>query len=532
MFINWFLRWIRENTMIAPSLEAIMNKKYHVSRQFSRFGVSSLLLVFLIAACGEDEKNGATMETRDPWLTKDLLMSCNDIIDSIYQHPGDFLGEKGAILRCAEDLSLSREDLYGYMKENGYEGVPFSSGTTMYRILYKTERAEGQPGIATARLFLPTNPRADRLPVVISLRGAVGIAPKCAASKHNHELEYGDFERQNFSLAGYGYAIFATDLAGFGNYGASGNPPLGYGVTKDVGKSALDGVVAMRNLLGDKLTRKVVLLGQSQGGHSALSALAMSNSPDEAPSSENAVLDFEHYGIDGELAGVAVYAPHWFSQRTWGGLLQLAGLYPFESHALANLSSIWYHYTHGEVLDGEGHGLDIFREELRGGIEQLVDTTCTGSSRVPAMEALGTHLKEVVKTDFYSAVAKAAALTGDCGGNQLCEKWMRRYYSDRPHITGAASQVPILVVYSMRDTTIGPGRLACAFERLADDGVPLEVCIERDRGGHSTIMDIRADYVADWIAATALDAETVPRCDSGGMELFSDIVCEVPPTNE
>lgn len=490
-----------------------------------------------MSACNSNENEISTsiddVVVREPWLIDNRYFSCTDTIDSIYEDPGELSGEKGAILRCAEEAQISKDELYNYMTENGYEGAPFISGTTIYRVLYLTERANGDTGYATARLLLPTNPKADQLPVVISLRGSVGLAARCAASKHDYRENYGDFERQNFSLAGYGFAILATDLAGFANYGATGNPVFGYGIAKDEGKSALDGVSAMRNLLGERLSRKVVLLGQSQGGHSALSALAMSNSPNEAVSAENADFNFEHYGVDGELAGVALYAPLWISQRRWGGLMLLAALYPFDTFELANLVSIWYHYAQGEILDGEGHGVDIFKEKLRTGVKQLVDNACTGEDNVPALAALGSNLKEIVTPEFFSAVAMAAAMTGDCKGNELCEKWMGRYYSDRPHITGAASQVPILIAHSMNDTTVNPGRLSCVLDRLHADGVSVELCLEKERGGHSEIMDLQADFVADWIAAKTLNRAAQLECQTGLDDyLAMDISCEVPPTNE
>lgn len=519
----------------------------HSHGEIVRFLIYAFCIVFIASSSGclEDDEDGERRQEGegadgdrvpvDPWLIDGSADPCEDSISSIYEDPGELPGEKGAIIRCAEDQTFSSDALYNYMSENGYKASPFTSGTTTYRILYRTERGNGEAGYASAKLFLPTRPRAKTLPVVISLRGTVGLAPKCAASKHDHEERYGDFERQNFSLAGYGYAVLATDLAGFANYGASGNPPFGFAHTSDMGKPALDGVIAMRNLLGDRLGRKVVLLGQSQGGHSALSALAMSNPIDENVTPENEALGLEHYGVDGEIAGVALYAPLWFTQRSWGGLLLLAGTYPFETSSLLNMASIWYHYSHGEMLDGEGHGLDIFKDNVKEGVKELVDTTCS-AARTPALEELGKDMRDIVEPSFYSAIAAPAAITGDCRGNELCEKWMARYYADRPHIAGSASHVPMLIVYSMSDTTIGPGRMACVFDRLKEDGVPLEVCIDDNDAGHGGTMDVRGDFVADWIASKTLDADVPSKCEMGFQNFVGDrgetVICATPPPND
>ena len=85
----------------------------------------------------------------------------------------------------------------------------------------------------------------------------------------------------------------------------------------------------------------VVIMGHSQGGHTALSALALS--------------DPAAYGSGGTLVGVVGYAPLWLSQRSWGAVIKLASSYPIKTSPLVNAVSVWYHYTNGELLS-PGHG--------------------------------------------------------------------------------------------------------------------------------------------------------------------------------
>ena len=74
--------------------------------------------------------------------------------------------------------------------------------------------------------------------------------------------------------ASLSYAVLAPDLAGYANFGAAGNPPSAYDDALDVGRSTVDGVRALRNVIPHSLTAQVVLTGHSQGGYTAMAGLA------------------------------------------------------------------------------------------------------------------------------------------------------------------------------------------------------------------------------------------------------------------
>ncbi len=136
-----------------------------------------------------------------------------------------------------------------------------------------------------------------------------------------------DFIHQVYPLVGFGYAVIAPDLAGYANFGAPGNPPSAYADTQDVGKSTLDGVAALRNVLPSaSLTQQIVITGHSQGGHTALSALAISGT----------------YPVSGTIAAVAVYAPLWISQHAWAAIFLEPSNYAAFAQSSAGAVSIWY----------------------------------------------------------------------------------------------------------------------------------------------------------------------------------------------
>jgi pimeloyl-ACP methyl ester carboxylesterase len=478
-------------------------------------------------ACSDDSTTtpGTDGGTSEPFA---LEVSCDDTADSIYGDPGALPAEKGAVMKCTKDPNIAAADLQARADKNGYKGKPFTSGAKVYRVLFRTERgdAANTPGYSSAIVYVPDKPRAAQLPVVVASHGSRGQAAACAPSKNTPEGQFvqDDFERLVFPLVGAGYAVMAPDWAGYANYGKPGNPPSAYASAADVGKSNLDSIRAMRKLFGKSLTTKVVLAGHSQGGHGALAALALSSS----------------YGVDGEIAALVTYSPLWFSQRTWGALLFLHDRFPIKTSGTPNAVSVWYHYTHGELLDGPGKGLEVFAESKRAGIKDFVDTQCW-TDGYAKLEALGTTARDLYDPTFANAIATAASGIGDCNGNALCEKWMARYAEDRPRLTGNATKVPILYIYGNKDTAIPPDRSACGLQRLTTgdganvkgDGANVTVCVEPNEE-HTPVVDVRSSYASDWIAFKTLDGPDPGPC---AVTQISDqngalAKCATPPPND
>lgn len=473
-------------------------------------------------ASGEDTSARADAQAAGPVA---LAIDCPDEIAAIYGDPGELGDEKGAILKCAADGTLTADDIRAELKAIDYAGDLVVSGAAVYRVLYRTERGNGAPGYSSALVYLPQSPPDGPLPLVVASHGSRGQAAKCAPSLDDPAAAdvRDDFIAQVYPLVGRGLPVIAPDLAGYANYGAEGNPPSAYASAADVSPSTLDGARALRKLIPDRLSDKIVLLGHSQGGHTALSALALS----------------EEYGVDGTIAAVVVFAPLWVSQRSWGGLFVLAEDYPIADVPSVNAISVWYHYTHGVLFDGPVAGLDPFHPDKRDAIEAWIGDACWTDS-YPGLEALGTTITDLFDPAFVDAVYLQAGVGVPCKGEDdvkaLCEQWMSYYKGDRPAISGAAAEVPVLLVYGGKDTTLWPDRFQCVLDKFETDGVNATHCFDPE-GGHGNTLVRQADQWIGWVEQQVLGANFQIACpgdeiilinaDSGDPE-----VCPSIPPND
>lgn len=466
-----------------------------------------------------------------------LEVKCTDTIDSIYADPGTLPAEKGAIIRCAKDKDISKADLEAAAKTAdpttdagpgtpGYSGKPFTSGAHVYRILYRTERGDDAktPGYSSAVIYVPDTPRAPLSPSVVVSHGSRGQAGKCAGSKLDPSTDTnGDYVRQVYPLVGAGYVVVMSDLAGYANYGAPGNPPSAYADAADVGKSTLDGARALKKALGGSLNDKVVLVGHSQGGGTALGALAT----------------YSAYAPELNIVGAAVYSPLWISARANGAFLLFPSQYQIGTSAVPPVI-LWYLYTHAELRDGQGHGTDIFAASKKAAVKSFVDGDCWNAD-YPDLKMSGMSANDFLDSAFIQAVKNPAAglgcMTSDdpatccasSGGSDvaLCTKWMTRFVNDWPHFTGSALKVPILSLYGGQDQTITPDIAACVFTRYKADNANYKVCFD-PAGSHSSIVSVRADYVNDWIAARALGGAEPAACPNDESALKDDAGAPIP----
>lgn len=444
---------------------------------------------------------------------------------------------RGDVVRCVQANNLTAAALQAAAKadhdalvaSDSDAGVPrdYVSGAFVYRVLYRTERGTGGPassapinGVSSAVVFVPDHPAAEKLPTIVISHGTAGQGAPCTPTAK--DPVDGDIRIMAYPLVGAGYVVIAPDLAGYAEYGAPNNPASGYAGAVDVGQSTIDGARALRKMFSKSVTDDVVIVGHSQGGHTTLAALALADTyakkADGSP--------------DVSIKAVVTYAPLWLSQRSWGALFLLADQYTVKDVPLVNAVSVWYHYTNGELMN-PGHGLDIFQNP--GLVKKFVDEDCDTSAS-PDLQALGTTVKDMFTQDFQDQITYPAALGTSCGADAgLCDKWMARYAADRPHLTGGAAQVPILLAYGKKDTAIPPDRMACVLDRLKTDGVPLTTCLD-EAADHSGVVVDEADYVTDWIAsktlgapapaACALDERALTGADGGA------VTCATPPPND
>ena len=441
---------------------------------------------------------------------------CTDPPTSTYADPGALPANDGDLVRCAQDGSIAAADVDRIARTTGYTGSRLTSGFELFRLSYRTERGTMPPraGFSSAVALLPTTPRAAALPVIVVDHGTTGEAPGCPPSKESPTGDNTYLAELGYPLVGAGYAVILPDYAGYAGFGASHNPPSGYHASADEARSTLDAARALRALRPSLFSSDVVLVGHSQGGHAVLSALALDAS----------------YGSGGTLAGVVAYAPSWFTMRTFGAILAVPTEYPLPAAADTVAASVWYHYSHAELLDGPGAGALLFAADKRDRIRSFFDNSCDEQQ----LAMLGTSATDLFDPTFTSDVAYAAALDTGCMTDD-CTTWLARYSADRPHLTGNATRVPILIVYGDQDEWIPADRETCGFDRLASDQANATVCIVAG-ATHDGVVGARADYVNDWIAARALGGAAPTACGPGAEALVdtmgSPITCATLPRND
>jgi alpha-beta hydrolase superfamily lysophospholipase len=481
----------------------------------------------IVAACSSDSTPAAT-PTKDggadaggggegPFATP--AVPCTDADTAIYGDPGTLTKDdasRGKILKCSKGTTLTQAQVQAELTRTGYKGTPVTSGANVIKVLYQTTRGDSgnSAGASSAIVYTPTVPRAATLPIVVGARGSRGQALRCALSKLDPSIAglNDDLYRLAYSLVGLGYAVIVPDLAGYANFGAAGNPLSAYADSDDVARSTLDGSRALKQLF-PSLDDKTVIVGHSQGGHSALSSLAESTS----------------YGVQGSLVAVATYSPLWFTQRSWGAVANAAaaialGVQTTGSGETPSATDILYVYTHAELLDGIGSGVKLFRPEYQTTVKNFVEQNCYGED-TPLQTV--DYIYKMYNDDSAAAIGKAGA--GTCGTDALCTTWQTRFDNDRPHLTGAAQTTPLLVLYGGADTTIPPDRASCGRDRLKSDGAKMTFCYE-PTADHHTILDMRSSYVADWIASQAMGAAVPTACPQDETALTTPCN-QTPPNN-
>jgi hypothetical protein len=215
---------------------------------------------------------------------------------------------------------------------------------------------------------------------------------------------------------------------------------------------------------------------------------------------------------------------------SFGALLAVPNDYPLATQYDTVAASVWYHYSHAELLDGPGSGPLLFAAAKRDAIRTFFEQSCDET----ALASLGTTPADLFDPAFTQAVSVSAALGLPCAQDP-CAAWVDRYAADRPHITGDATRVPILIPYGTADEWIPAEREVCGFDRLASDQAAASVCIVAG-ASHDGVVGARSQYVSDWIAAKTLGGPDPGSCGQGRETLLDDAgapsACAVPPSND
>lgn len=419
-------------------------------------------------------------------------LPCGDSVDAVYLTPAGLPplldAARGDVVRCAFDSALPLATVQSQVAAKGIV-TPMLSGVQLYRVAFRTVRGDGAAGVSTARVYLPAQPAALPLPLVVIGHPTEGLAPGCAPSRI--ATSYQDLA---LPWAGLGLPVIVPDYAGLGNEGVQS-----YLDNRDQAHAILDGARALRKLLPAHATSPSVLaVGYSQGGGSVLSAQALAHS----------------YGLDGTLAAVIAFAPEWPTRLNSFGYVdelnhpdQLTIETGISADVVTVMRTFAYFY---ERLGASGAGAG-FPSASSSGIDNAVMTLC----QTPLggyLQATATHVGDLFEPAFRSALL---ACIGGGDGAAGCVEPARGWYDHllANFVTADAAGAPILYVQGLADTIMPPAReAACNLDKLHADGVTPQVCADAV-ADHLSVVGRNTDFAIGWARALASGA-ALPSCSA------------------
>ncbi|MBF6078323.1 alpha/beta hydrolase family protein [Nocardia beijingensis] len=143
----------------------------------------------------------------------------------------------------------------------------FPEAMASFGIGYTTTDQRGAVAQASGALYLPKGlPPEGGWPLVVWAHGTAGIGDACAPSRRPQSERNTTYFDQ---ILDHGYAVLAPDYQGLGTSGQ-----FSYYNANVEGMSIVDAVAAMR-ATPIPLSRRWVVVGQSEGAHAAMSAAAL-----------------------------------------------------------------------------------------------------------------------------------------------------------------------------------------------------------------------------------------------------------------
>ncbi len=171
-------------------------------------------------------------------------------------------------------------------------GISRIPGAKSRLVLYSTRTLGGGKVVASGVVSVPRGKAPKRgWPVISYAHGTTGLADVCAptripaGSPQEGYVTYMDPILDSWLDAGY--AVVRTDYAGLGTPG-----PHGYLIGADEGHAVLD-IVSAARALKERVGKRFLIAGHSQGGHAALFAAG----------------EAKRYGKGLRLRGTVSYAP-------------------------------------------------------------------------------------------------------------------------------------------------------------------------------------------------------------------------------
>jgi pimeloyl-ACP methyl ester carboxylesterase len=152
--------------------------------------------------------------------------------------------------------------------------VPLADARSTKLVLYASRTPQGKRTAVSGSVSVPKGkPPKGGWPVITYAHGTTGVADVCAPSRNRvggpAQLSNSYIDPQLNEWLRAGYAVVRTDYQGLGT---PGNHP--YLISVSEGRGVLDIIRAAREL-DDRIGRRFLVAGHSQGGHAALFAAGL-----------------------------------------------------------------------------------------------------------------------------------------------------------------------------------------------------------------------------------------------------------------
>ena len=382
---------------------------------------------------------------------------CSDRVSDVYIAAARPHAPLGTILACAVDPVLAQADIPALVGDH----IDVTSAVKQYRIAYQTRDGNGGPAVSTARVYLPSTPRARPVPLAVAMHGSVGLADNCVPSVDADDslpLPY----------AARGFATIAPDLAGLGNAGTQD-----YLDNHAQGWQTLDAARALRALLPAGLTAaELVITGYSQGGGAALSA--------------HSLIHTDGDGI-GTLVATVVYAPEWpISSKSfdYDAILRDPTQLTIAEGLAYSSVAVMREYAFLEDHVGDGHGKQAVPAQFQAQLETNIQSQCLvalGGYIQTSMLHTGDLIEPTLRASLLACMDNQAGCTGD--GAAFFAFLQQNVLAPDP------SAGPVLIVAGALDLIMPPAKEAsCIANELTAASVDVDTCVISD-ADHSNIME-------------------------------------------
>lgn len=151
-------------------------------------------------------------------------------------------------------------DVIRYEINSNYDGT--LNNAKAYRILYRSVGPDGSPRVSSGMVFIPTKPAKGERKVVAYAHGTTGFGDACAPSRNPATPAAQPWVQ---TMIDNGWVVTNTDYVGLGT---PGDPY--YLIGDSEAQDVVNSVRAARNFPGSQAGSEYVVMGHSQGGHSAL----------------------------------------------------------------------------------------------------------------------------------------------------------------------------------------------------------------------------------------------------------------------